>query len=240
MQLSLGHHHHAFLGAFRRLIPTQRVTNRSIRLFSSSPSTVCTSCGVPLPTRLPACPKCSHIERPININKFDYYELLETPKSPNPFIIDENQLKNTFRRMQRYVHPDLWASQGESKAQVAHDLSGLVNEAYNTLLQPLSRIRYILSQHSLDVTETDQLDDPHLITEIIEFREALEEASSESEVEEIRSNVAGKISAILGNIEHAVHRESWDEAHREAVRLKFMRGIEAAAQSWPNTPPGNH
>ena len=50
----------------------------------------------------------------------------------------------------------------------------------------------------------------------------------------------GKISMTMENIEHAVHRESWDEAHREAVRLKFLRGIEAAAQSWPNAPPGNH
>jgi hypothetical protein len=50
----------------------------------------------------------------------------------------------------------------------------------------------------------------------------------------------GKISATLGIIEQAVHRESWDEAHREAVRLKFLRGIEAAAQSWPNAPPGDH
>jgi hypothetical protein len=35
------------------------------------------------------------------------------------------------------------------------------------------------------------LDDPHLIGEIIELREALEEASSESEVEETKSAVAG-------------------------------------------------
>jgi molecular chaperone HscB len=55
----------------------------------------------------------------------------------------------------------------------------------------LSRIRYILSQHNLDVSETDQLTDPHLIAEIIEMREALEDASSESEVEEIKSNVSG-------------------------------------------------
>jgi molecular chaperone HscB len=140
----------------------------------------------------------------------DYYELLETPKSPNPFIINESQLKNTFRRMQRYIHPDLWASQGEvrytkevcppkfqvdvisqDKTHVARDLSGLVNEAYNTLRQPLSRIRYILSQHNHNVSETDQLTDPHLIAEIIEIREALEDASSESEVEEIKDKVAG-------------------------------------------------
>jgi molecular chaperone HscB len=79
----------------------------------------------------------------------------------------------------------------QDKTQVARDLSGLVNEAYTTLLQPLSRIRYILSQHSLDVSETDQLSDTRLISEIIELREALEDASSESEVEEIKNDVAG-------------------------------------------------
>ena len=50
----------------------------------------------------------------------------------------------------------------------------------------------------------------------------------------------GKIQATLKTIEHAVHLGNWDETHREAVRLKYLRGIEAAAQSWPNAPPGNH
>lgn len=79
----------------------------------------------------------------------------------------------------------------QDKTQTARDLSGLVNEAYNTLLQPLSRIHYILSQHNLGVSETDQVDDPHLITEVIEIREALEEVSSESEAEDIKNDVSG-------------------------------------------------
>jgi molecular chaperone HscB len=107
MQSSLRYHQQALLSASRRLLITQRYT----RPYSSLPSLVCPSCGAPLPTRLPACPNCLHIEHPVN--KYDYYELLETPKTPNPFIINENQLKDNFRRMQRYVHPDLWASQGE-------------------------------------------------------------------------------------------------------------------------------
>ncbi len=50
----------------------------------------------------------------------------------------------------------------------------------------------------------------------------------------------GKIQATMKKIEDAVHLRSWDEAHREAVRLKYLRGIEAAAQSWPNAPPSDH
>jgi hypothetical protein len=53
-------------------------------------------------------------------------------------------------------------------------------------------------------------------------------------------DLTGKILTTLENIKRAVDLESWDEAHREAVRLKFLRGIEAAAQSWPNAPPGDH
>jgi hypothetical protein len=53
-------------------------------------------------------------------------------------------------------------------------------------------------------------------------------------------DLTGKILATLENIKRVVHLESWDEAHREAVRLKFLRGIEAAAQSWPHAPPGDH
>ncbi|KAH9982894.1 Co-chaperone Hsc20 [Lactifluus volemus] len=217
-----------------RLILTRRPTTRSY----SSSSLLCSSCRAPLPTRLPACPNCFHIERPVN--KYDYYELLETPKSPNPFIINENRLKDNFRRMQRYVHPDLWAAQGEDKTLAAHHLSGLVNEAYNTLLRPLSRIHYILSQHNVGISETDQSNDPQLITEIIEIREALESASSEGEVEEIKHDVTGKVSVTTKNIEEAVHLENWEKARREAVRLKYLRGLEAAAQSWPNPPPGDH
>ncbi|KAH9178725.1 hypothetical protein EDB89DRAFT_973148 [Lactarius sanguifluus] len=173
----------------RHAIPRLALTQRFRAYFSSSPllsphSTICPSCGAPLPTRLPACPKCFHIEhsRP----GYDYYDLLETPKSPNPFVVNESRLKNNFCRVQRCVHPDLWATQGKDKTQVARDLSSLVNDAYITLLQPLSRVHYILSQHNLGVLETDQLDNPHLITEVIEIREALEDASTESEVDDIK------------------------------------------------------
>jgi molecular chaperone HscB len=100
----------------RHLIPLAR-TQRFRAHYSSSPLssphlTNCTSCGAPLPTRLPACPNCFHIELSPE-NKYDYYDLLETPKSPNPFVVNESRLKNNFRRVQRYVHPDVWAAQGE-------------------------------------------------------------------------------------------------------------------------------
>lgn len=63
-----------------------------------------------------------------------------------------------------------------------------MNTAYQVLLNPMSRVQYILSQQGVEVLEeTDQLDDKELIMEVMEAREELEEAESEEAVAEIRS-----------------------------------------------------
>jgi molecular chaperone HscB len=56
----------------------------------------------------------------------------------------------------------------------------------------------------------------------------------------VADDFIGKVLTTMRDIEHAVHLENWEEAHREAVRLKYLRGLEAAAQSWPNTPSSDH
>ncbi|KAI0068190.1 hypothetical protein BV25DRAFT_1782010, partial [Artomyces pyxidatus] len=193
---------------------------------------VCPSCGSPLPTPLPACPKCFHIER--MPNEQDFYQILDTPTAPNPFIVDPASLKNSFRNIQRYIHPDVWTPQGEGKVNAARDLSSLVNKAYNTLLQPVSRVQYILQQHGINVSETDQLDDKELILEVMEAREALEDAASEEDAQAIREQNYEKFSSTLQQIETLVGSQDWEGARRAAVRLKYLQGIDEAAKSWPH------
>ena len=111
MPLLLALRRHLVLSACPKLTPFRAFLSSSP--LSSPHPTNCPSCSAPLPTRLPACPKCFHIELSRPGGKYDYYDLLETPKTPNPFVINESQLKNNFRRVQRYVHPDVWTTQGE-------------------------------------------------------------------------------------------------------------------------------
>ncbi|KAI9428296.1 hypothetical protein H4582DRAFT_2092780 [Lactarius indigo] len=62
----------------------------------------------------------------------------------------------------------------------------------------MSRIHYILSQHNLGILEADQQDDPHMITEVIEIREAPEDAFAESSVDGIKNDITGKIPETRG------------------------------------------
>lgn len=91
----------------------------ALRAYSIKPNprkSACISCGNPLPTPLPACPKCFHIE-----SKFpdvSYYEILglDTDPNSNPFLIDAKELQQKFRQVQRFIHPDVWASRGEVRS----------------------------------------------------------------------------------------------------------------------------
>ncbi|KZV77640.1 Co-chaperone Hsc20 [Peniophora sp. CONT] len=214
--------------------PAALRTLRSARLYSAKSivlPTECPSCGTPLPTRLPACPKCRFIQR--IPDDYDYYDLLRTNKYENPFQLNKGNLRRSFLDLQRHIHPDVWAPHGDDKVDVARDLSGIVNKAYNTLLSPLSRAQYILREHGLDVSETDQVEDPELLMGILESREALEEAQAQSDVDAIREENAGRIDTVVNEIDEHIGAHNWEAAHKAAVKLKYLESIEHAAKSWP-------
>jgi molecular chaperone HscB len=51
--------------------------------------------------------------------------------------------------------------------------------------------------------------------------------------------LSGRILDTLKEIEDLVGNEDIDKLHHAATRLKYLQGIEQAAQSWPN-PPFDH
>ena len=72
---------------------------------------VCPSCSSPLPTPLPTCPKCSHIEPlPSTTTLFDVFGLHGAERT---FSLDSKDLKTRFLKAQRVCHPDAWSGKGE-------------------------------------------------------------------------------------------------------------------------------
>jgi molecular chaperone HscB len=61
---------------------------------------------------------------------------------------------------------------------MAEGLSNYIGLAWSTLRDPLPRAEYILKLHNIEIAEEDQLEDLELISEILEVREDLENATS--------------------------------------------------------------
>lgn len=70
--------------------------------------------------------------------------------------------------------------------ELAAAQSSQLNRAYRTLLSPLERAHYILSLHGVEESETEKLQDEDFITQIMEARQEVEEASDPAEISRIK------------------------------------------------------
>src|SRR4030067_868841 len=91
--------------------------------------------------------------------------------------VDITQLEQQSRALQALVHPDKSAHLPDAEQRLAMQRATLVNEAYQTLRNPLRRARYLLSLHGVDIQEENNtLMPPDFLLAQLEWREAVSEA----------------------------------------------------------------
>ena len=104
----------------------------------------------------------------------NYFELFGLPLR---FDIDSADLSARYRDLQRHVHPDRYASGSDQQRRLALQMTAHINEAFQTLKDPLARGRYILGLHGVSTDEeTDTVMDPAFLLEQMELRESMQAA----------------------------------------------------------------
>lgn len=110
------------------------------------------------------------------------------------FRVDTSKLQHRYQELQRLVHPDFFSQRSQTEKDFSEKHSTLVNDAYKTLLAPLSRGLYLLKLHGIEIPEgTDHEMDSQFLMEIMEINEKLAEAQSETAMNEIESVVRNEM-----------------------------------------------
>lgn len=170
-----------------------------------------------------------------------HYDLFPTatpsgPPPSGPFTVNLTALKREFLQLQARAHPDRHS--GPDKAR-AEGTSALINEAYKTLQDPLRRAQYLLQLQGIDVAEDETLkiEDPELLMEVLEAREAIEGAQEEGELEGMKVVNEEKIRGSVGVLEEAFGRGDMEMAKSEAVRLRYWTNIKESLHAWEKGKP---
>jgi len=177
------------------------------------------------------CPSCNAFLPPLA--SIDYFELFGLPKQ---FLIDGAQLKRSFLQWQGKVHPDRLQTSSDSAKQEdwAKTWSALVNEGYKTLSNESRRGEYMLLQRGVQIEEQDKMEDPELLMEILEVREALEEASTEEEVGAIRDQNKHQTEETLRSLQACLEEGDIDIQRSKALlmRLRYQDNVENVCKDW--------
>lgn len=86
--------------------------------------------------------------------------------------LDAEDLKKRFYERSREWHPDRFARRGPDEQKKALDMTAMLNDAFRTLRDPVSRAEYFLEERGLPPTKTPPAE---LLEEVFELNMALEE-----------------------------------------------------------------
>jgi len=164
-----------------------------------------------------------------------YFELFGLPER---FEVDAELLAEHYRELQRVVHPDRYANASDQERRLAVQGASLVNEALQTLKDPLARARYLLSRRGflLDAGH-ETTSDPVFLMEQMELREALAEARNQSDPYRVISDIMGRLrqqrEALIGGLaRHLAHPDAGDlgQAREDLRKLQFLEKLRHTAE----------
>ena len=105
---------------------------------------------------------------------------------PEHFRLDNAQLDQQYHSLQTQVHPDKFAHLSEVERRVSMQWATRVNEAYQTLRNPIKRARYLLELRGIDTQEeTNTVMPMEFLMEQMEWREAVEETRQSCDVDQL-------------------------------------------------------
>ncbi|NYF50317.1 Fe-S protein assembly co-chaperone HscB [Tunturiibacter gelidoferens] len=126
----------------------------------------------------------------------DYFSFFDLPRK---LALDVVALEKRFYVLSRKLHPDRFASKPVAEQEAALAQSSLLNDAYRTLKDPISRTQYLLTLEGVELEEqskaaTDaarasgeqkkQIVPPELLEEVFELNMQLQEMRAANQMGE--------------------------------------------------------
>ncbi|MBR9828730.1 MAG: Fe-S protein assembly co-chaperone HscB [Oceanospirillales bacterium] len=159
----------------------------------------------------------------------NYFEILGLPVS---FDIDQAQLTERYRDLQKQVHPDRHSHQSDREQRLAVQYTAYLNEALTTLKSPLKRAQYLLSLQGIDTLSDSRTQlDPMFLMEQMELRERVADATDhddpEAELEQLEALVGAELKQLQSAFVKAWEGQQLAQAEVLVRKMQFASKLQS-------------
>lgn len=161
----------------------------------------------------------------------NYFELFGLPVV---FQLDQNDLVERYRKLQRAAHPDRFANSSERERRLSIQKAAFVNQAFQQLKSPLQRARYMLELRGVqfdDARETNV--EPAFLMEQMEYREALEAVRESkdalSDLTQLEHTIQDRWQQLVNELDELLSSDDTNslEIGKQSVRkLQFLEKLQ--------------
>ncbi len=110
----------------------------------------------------------------------NYFEIFGLEEK---FALNADQLAERFQTIQKSVHPDRFAHASSQEKHLAVKKSTTVNQAYQTLKNPIKRAEYLLDTRGVEIPNEQQtFSDNDFLMRQMELREMLAEVKYSNDI----------------------------------------------------------
>ena len=197
-----------------------------LKVLDTAVPVACWSCSIGHNDSTLFCPHCSKIQPPPGGDYFSVFAL-------KPHLqLDLAALEHEFHRLSRKLHPDRFARALDNEKQWSLADTALLNDAYRTLKNPLSRTEYLLKLVGAQVdsshegkeekaarTPADLLEEVFdLNMQLEEMRQARRTGEEDPALQASLSDAKDKFTALLEAVDRDLLSEwkVWDEGDEPA------------------------
>lgn len=156
-------------------------------------------------------------------NDFELFGLAQT------YAQDRAVIDARWKDLQRQAHPDKFTDQGAAAQRIAMQWSVRINEAYQRLKDPLKRAAYLCELNGAPVNAENNTAMPAaFLMQQMTWREALDEAESPDDLEQISQQVQQASREVLQKIEQLIdQQQAFTEAVGQVRALMFVERFAA-------------
>nr|WP_280817659.1 MULTISPECIES: Fe-S protein assembly co-chaperone HscB [Thalassospira] len=149
------------------------------------------------------------------------------------FDVDVDAMEATYLKQQQKLHPDRFASKSGREQALSSQQAASLNEAFETLKNPVARAHYMLRQagHEPEGGEGHTVNDPELLMEAMEMREALDDAKDKITIDAIIKDTRKQARACENDLGAAFDSQSFDAAKKLATRLRYLMKMTEEARA---------
>lgn len=161
----------------------------------------------------------------------NYFELFNLAPA---FDIDTANLAERYRDLQRAVHPDKFAHDSEQQKLLSVQRTAQINDAYQTLKNPLRRAEHMLSLRGIELShETTTLKDTAFLMQQMEWRELLDDINHATDpqdlIDELYDSFATYEKSLFSSLKELLNsdeQEANNQAADQVRKLKFMAKLQ--------------
>jgi molecular chaperone HscB len=187
----------------------------------------CWSCRGPVLGGSIFCPTCGAVQPP---NAADHFDRLGLPRG---FDTDADLLDRSYFEAQRQLHPDRFATRTPRERTFSQLQAVSLNEAYETLKDPVSRAEYLIALAGMEVVPEgcSLVNEQKLLHEVMERREALADAETGDAVAALEDEARRDTDRCLRDLSAAFAAGDLALASRLVTRLKYLGKLTQECRS---------